>query len=98
MKLIVRTASYLADLDDIERFIARNNHQAASRLCQHIDDQVEQLADPHFPRRRGRVRGTFELVAHKNYVVDFLGERQRGNGVECYSHQEALSVMRLNKS
>jgi len=71
MKLIVRTASYLADLDDIERFIARNNPQAASRLCQHIDDQVEQLADPRFPRRSGRVRGTLELVAHKNYVVIF---------------------------
>jgi plasmid stabilization system protein ParE len=71
MKLVVRTASYLADLDDIARFIARNNPPAAARLCQHIDDQVERLADPYFPRRHGRVRGTFELVAHKNYVVIF---------------------------
>jgi len=36
------------------------------------DDQVAQLADPNFPRRTGRVRGTFELVAHKHYVVIFL--------------------------
>jgi len=88
MKLIVRTASYLADLDDIERFIARNNPQAASRLCQHIDDQVEQLADPRFPRRRGRVRGTFELVAHKNYVVIFW---ERANEVT------ALNVIHTRK-
>ena len=88
MKLIVRTANYLADLDDIERFIARNNPQAASRLCQHIDDQVEQLADPRFPRRRGRVRGTFELVAHKNYVVIFW---ERANEVT------ALNVIHTRK-
>ncbi|NGZ85793.1 type II toxin-antitoxin system RelE/ParE family toxin [Duganella aceris] len=72
MKPVVRTMSYLADLDDIERFIARNNPQAAASLCLHVDDQVEQLGDPYFPRRRGRVSGTFELVAHKNYVVIFL--------------------------
>ena len=34
-----------------------------------IDDQVSQLSDPNFPRRRGRVTGTLELVAHPNYVV-----------------------------
>lgn len=35
----------------------------------HIDDQRAQLADPNFPRKRGRVRGSFELVAHENYLV-----------------------------
>jgi len=35
----------------------------------HIDDQVEKLADPKFPRRPGRVADTFELVAHANYIV-----------------------------
>jgi toxin ParE1/3/4 len=35
----------------------------------HIDDQVEKLADPKFPRRPGRVAGTYELVAHENYIV-----------------------------
>ena len=35
-----------------------------------IDDQVEQLADPNFPRRPStRVPGAHELVAHENYVV-----------------------------
>lgn len=27
------------------------------------------MADPNFPRRPGRVAGTFELVAHPNYIV-----------------------------
>jgi len=39
-----------------------------------IDEQVEKLADPNFPRRPGRVAGTFELVAHKNYIVVFYGD------------------------
>jgi plasmid stabilization system protein ParE len=34
-----------------------------------IDDQVNKFADPKFPRRPGRVVGTFELVAHENYIV-----------------------------
>ncbi|TFW27916.1 type II toxin-antitoxin system RelE/ParE family toxin [Duganella callida] len=71
MKNVVRSATYLADLDDIERYIARLNPVAAARMFDHIDDQVELLADPNFPRRRGRVRGTFELVVHRHYVVIF---------------------------
>ncbi|GJI95366.1 hypothetical protein RugamoR57_20840 [Duganella caerulea] len=74
MRELVRTATYLADLDDIERYIARDNPVAASQLCDLIDDQADQLADPNFPRRRGRVKGTFELVVHKHYVVVFIDD------------------------
>ena len=31
--------------------------------------QVAKLSDPNFPRCPGRVTGTAELVAHKNYIV-----------------------------
>lgn len=72
MKQVVRSASYLADLDVIERYVARADPAAASKLFDRIDDQVEHLADPNFPRRRGRVTGTFELVVHKHYVVILL--------------------------
>lgn len=82
MKPVVRTATYLADLDDIERYIAHDNPDAASKLCDHIDSQVDQLSDPNFPRRKGRVRGTYELVVHKHYIVVF--------------HENAKAVTALN--
>jgi toxin ParE1/3/4 len=71
MKQVIRTEAYLDDLDQIERYIACDNPQAAAALWEFIDDQVEHLADPLFRRRKGRIPCTFELVAHKNYVVIF---------------------------
>jgi plasmid stabilization system protein ParE len=49
--------------------VAKDNPRAAARLRINIDDQVSQLSDPNFPRKIGRVKGTFELVAHQNYIV-----------------------------
>lgn len=69
MKKVVRTQTYLADLEAIEAYIAKDNPAAAVDMWFHIDDQVEKLADSKFPRRRGRIAGTKELVAHENYVV-----------------------------
>jgi plasmid stabilization system protein ParE len=69
MKRVRRTATYAQDLDAIEAHIALDSPIAAIDLCHHIDDQVAQLVDPNFPRRIGRVSGTFELVAHPNYIV-----------------------------
>jgi toxin ParE1/3/4 len=71
MTVIVRRASYFADLDGIERYIAGDNPTAAAALWLEIDDQVARLADPNHPRRPGRVTGTMELVAHPNYIVIF---------------------------
>ncbi len=69
MKQVIRTDSYRDDLDAIEAWIAQDSPAAAARLWLHLDDQVAKLADPNFPRRKGRVPGTRELVAHENYVV-----------------------------
>ncbi|MGE4340561.1 MAG: type II toxin-antitoxin system RelE/ParE family toxin [Pigmentiphaga sp.] len=69
MKTVVRTQTYLADLEAIEAYIAQDNPGAAVEMWFLIDDQVEKLADSKFPRRRGRIAGTKELVAHENYVV-----------------------------
>lgn len=71
MKRVLRTASYLDDLDAIERFIATDKPDAGADFWLFIDDQVAKLADPLFPRRTGRVSGTMELVAHENYIVIF---------------------------
>lgn len=72
MKRVIRSATYLGDLDDIWRYVARDSPRAAAKLWAHIDAQVDRLADPKFPRRRGRVNGTVELIAHRNYIVILL--------------------------
>ena len=71
MKAVGRRATYLADLDGIERYIAKDNPGAATALWLEIDEQGALLADPNHPRRPGRVAGTMELVAHPNYIVIF---------------------------
>ena len=68
MKLL-RKPQYWESLQAIEDYIAHDDPSAAIDLWLSIDDQVSRLADPNFPRRRGRVAGTLELVVHPNYVV-----------------------------
>jgi len=71
MKRVLRTQSYLDDLNAIEAHIAaQGNPQAATELWLHIDRQVDRLADPNHPRRKGLVvTDAIELVAHPNYLV-----------------------------
>ena len=69
MKKVVRLTSYRQSLRDLSAQVAKDNPMAAARLRINIDDQVSQLSDPNFPRKMGRVKGTFELVAHPNYIV-----------------------------
>jgi plasmid stabilization system protein ParE len=69
VKKVVRLTSYRQSLLDLSAQVAKDNPRAAARLRINIDDQVSQLSDPNFPRKIGRVKGTFELVAHPNYIV-----------------------------
>lgn len=69
MKRVIRTTPYTVNLNAIEADIATDNPEAALDLWLHIDDQVAKLADPNFPRKIGRIKGTKELVAHENYIV-----------------------------
>ena len=66
---VLRHPLYLESLNAIEDHIAQDNPTAAVDMWLAIDDQVSKLADPNFPRWRGRVEGTLELVAHPNYIV-----------------------------
>ncbi len=66
---VLRKQQYSESLQAIEDHIAHDNPSAAIDLWLSIDDQVSKLSDPNFPRRRGRLAGTLELVAHPNYVV-----------------------------
>ena len=67
-----RRPEYRDDLDAIEAWIARDNPLAAAAMWLLIDEQVDQLAYPNFPRRgSARLADAFELVAHPNYIVYF---------------------------
>ena len=69
---VIRRPEYREDLDAIAAWIARDNAGVAVGRWLLIDDPVEQLADPNFPRRPStRVAGAHELVAHENYIVYF---------------------------
>ncbi len=69
MKKVIRLQSYRQSLRDLAAIVAKDNPRAAAKLRINVDDQVTQLADPNFPRKMGRIQGTFELVAHPNYIV-----------------------------
>lgn len=72
MKAVQRRRSYLNDLRAIRAWMAKDSPAAAAAMWSLIDEQVAKLADSKFPRRRGRVAGTRELVAHENYIVVFI--------------------------
>jgi toxin ParE1/3/4 len=56
----------------IQEYIARENPRAAFEVAQHIRVAVEQLRDHPRLGRKGRVRGTYELVIHdKSYVMPY---------------------------
>lgn len=64
-----RSDRYRSSLLAVHDYVAEDNPDAALTLFLHIEDQVDGLSDPNFPRRKGRVSGTLELVVHPNYVV-----------------------------
>ena len=66
---VLRKPQYWESLQAIEDYSARDNPLAEIDLWLSFDEQVNLLSDPNFPRRRGRVAGTLELVVHPNYVV-----------------------------
>ena len=69
---VIRRPEYRNDLNAIEAWIALDNASAAIDMWLLIDEQVDQLADPNFPRRTStRVNGAHELVAHENHIVYF---------------------------
>lgn len=66
---VIETNQFLLDVEDISLFIAQDNVSVAMALEDRIHQQVDSLADPNFPRRKGRKAGTLELVVYPNYVV-----------------------------
>ncbi len=69
---VTRRPEYREDLNAIETWIAQDNPIAAVDIWLLIDQQVDHLADPNFPRRTStRVSGALELIAHENCIVYF---------------------------
>ena len=62
----------LDDLDEIGKFIARDNPAAASRVLKRIWDAAYMLADQPHAGRAGRVPGTRELaVAGTPFIIPY---------------------------
>ncbi len=79
---VLRSPQYWESLQAIQDHIAIDNALAATDMWLHIDDQVSSLSDPNFPRRLGRVQGTYELVAHPSYVVILMQNAQSVTVIE----------------
>ncbi|MBB3190428.1 type II toxin-antitoxin system RelE/ParE family toxin [Halomonas cerina] len=78
MKLVwTRLASL--DRKAIREYIAQDNPAAALALDELISEKAERLADHPDLGRPGRVAGTRELVAHRNYILvyDVAGDAVR---------------------
>jgi toxin ParE1/3/4 len=67
----------LADLDEIEAYIARDNPAAAQTVLDRIHKRVSELRDQPRIGRPGRITGTRELVVSRTpYVVAYSVEDQ----------------------
>ena len=69
----------LENMRTIADYIAQDNPERAVTFVQEIRQKTNVLADFPSVGRVGRVFGTRELVAHKNYIVAY---RVKGKNVE----------------
>ena len=66
---VLWTPQALQDRLDIWEYIAADNPIAASRMDELFSEAAARLADHPNLGRVGRIAGTRELVAHKNYLL-----------------------------
>lgn len=69
----------LENMRTIADYIAQDNQDKATTFVREIRQKTNVLADLPSVGRAGRVLGTRELVAHKNYVVVY---RIKGQNLE----------------
>lgn len=69
----------LSNLSLIAEYISQDNPTRARTFVQEIRNKSNMLAEFPTIGRPGRVIGTRELVAHKNYIIAY---RVRGDDVE----------------
>lgn len=73
------TKKALHSIAQIAEYIEQDNPTRAASFVQEIREKTNMLAAFPGAGRPGRVMGTRELVAHKNYIVAY---RVRGENVE----------------
>jgi len=66
---LVWTRPAAADRREIRTYIARDNPAAALALDELVSEKALRLVDHPGLGRPGRVAGTRELVAHRNYIL-----------------------------
>jgi toxin ParE1/3/4 len=66
---VLWTDDAIDSLEEIGNYIARDNPIRANSFLQAIRLQVEKLRSNPYLFKPGRIPGTRELVAHKNYIV-----------------------------
>ena len=57
-----RAQRHKQDIQDVHDHIEQDSADAAKMMLLHTENQVDSLADPNVPRRKGRIRSTLELV------------------------------------
>jgi toxin ParE1/3/4 len=88
VRRIVWSAAALDEFDGIVDYIARDDHLAAARVADRIDQLIGALADMPVGRR-GRVVGTYEMVVSGlPYILVYaLGETPAGD--------QTLTILRI---
>lgn len=73
------TLEAIQDRDEIYAYIEADNPVAALALDELISEKASRLIDHPGMGRAGRIAGTRELVAHRNYILvyDLSGELVR---------------------
>lgn len=66
---LVWTKPALFDREEIREYIAQDNPAAAVALDALLSEKAAQLIDHPGLGRPGRVVGTRELIAHRNYIL-----------------------------
>jgi toxin ParE1/3/4 len=74
------------DLFDILDYIGRDNPDAAVELVQKIRTKVDGLRERPTLYRAGRIRGTREMIVHRNYIVFYRAS------------DEAVTILRVKRA
>lgn len=74
MLSVVWTDEARGDLLSIIRYVAERNPSAAVQLGRNIEESTWPLPEHPYLFRPGRVPGTREIVAHRNYIVVYRVE------------------------